>query len=185
MSERPSSNPWKLATYVLAGCIVAVLGAGVVIAQRSSRDAGATLASAASGNEAAVPAPATPQSAPPPSQPEAEPKPAPTPRPAPVARASTRPTASDIESCNRYASARRNKTLETAKNALVGGALGAALGAAGGAIADGGDGAGKGAAIGGLVGVAGGTVYGIDKNNKADASARAAYEACMERRGYL
>ena len=47
---------------------------------------------------------------------------------------------------------RRDKTVDTVKDAGIGALAGAALGAAGGAIAGGGHGPGKGAAIGGLVG---------------------------------
>jgi len=103
----------------------------------------------------------------------------------PAAPVAVRPSAADIDECNRYAStATHDKAREALTDALVGGALGAGLGAAGGAIADGGGGAGKGAGIGGLVGAAAGTLYGVNQVNQNDARAAAAYRACMRRRGY-
>jgi hypothetical protein len=92
-----------------------------------------------------------------------------------------------IDQCNRYAAAppsQRDKIIEVAKDAAIGGAATAAVGAAAGAIAAGGKGAGKGAAIGGIVGVAAGSLYGINENRKADAEYQAAYGKCMHARGY-
>jgi outer membrane lipoprotein SlyB len=97
------------------------------------------------------------------------------------------PTQSAIETCNRSAATQagqRDKTIDTVKNAGIGAIAGAAVGAAGGAIADGGSGAGKGAAIGGLVGAGGGTLYGLNENQKHDQRYRDAYAACMRSRGY-
>jgi len=97
------------------------------------------------------------------------------------------PTHSAVEACNQYAASQagqRNKTVDTVKDAGIGAVAGAALGAAGGAIADGGRGAGKGAAIGGLVGAGGGTLYGLNENQKHDERYRNAYGACMRSRGY-
>ncbi len=95
------------------------------------------------------------------------------------------PTAVDIDVCNRYAqSVAGDKTAETVKDALIGGALGAGAGAAGGAIAGKGSDVGKGAAIGGIVGVAAGTLYGINQANTNDARSVEAYRACMRGRGY-
>ena len=105
---------------------------------------------------------------------------------APVEHSSPRPTAADIDACNRYASsAGGDRTKQTLTNALLGGAVGAGLGAAGGAIAGGGSGAGKGAGIGGLVGAAAGTLYGLNQANQDDARAAQAYRVCMKRRGYV
>jgi hypothetical protein len=41
-----------------------------------------------------------------------------------------------------------------------------------------------GAAIGGLVGAGGGTLYGLNENQKHDERYRNAYGACMRGRGY-
>jgi hypothetical protein len=101
--------------------------------------------------------------------------------PAPVVR----PSAADIDDCNRVASASHgSRTRDTLTSAVIGGAAGAALGAAGGAIADGGSGAGKGAGIGGLVGATAGTLYGLNKSNSNDADSARAYRACMDRKGF-
>ncbi|MDE2058283.1 MAG: hypothetical protein KGL31_14255 [candidate division NC10 bacterium] len=96
-----------------------------------------------------------------------------------------RPSASDVAACNQYArSMAGDKTTETLKDALVGGAIGAGVGAAGGAIAGGGGGAGKGAGIGGLVGATAGTFYGLNEGRQSDARYVAAYRGCMRSRGY-
>lgn len=97
------------------------------------------------------------------------------------------PSQAAIEECNRYAGtppSQRDKLVEIAKDAAIGGAATAAVGAAAGAIAGGGKGAGKGAAIGGIVGVAAGTLYGINENRKADEEYQRAYASCMRARGY-
>ena len=97
------------------------------------------------------------------------------------------PTQSEVAACNQYATGQtgqRDKTGDTIKDAGIGAIAGAALGAAGGAIANGGRGAGKGAAIGGLVGAGGGTLYGLNENQKHDERYRGAYAACMRSRGY-
>jgi len=178
----PARNPWKLATLALAGGVAALcIAFAVTAAYNRGRTAGeqATAAASAAAAEAAKPSPAASET----QRQAAAPAPAPprTAAPARTARAA-QPTAADVEACNSYAS--RSRTTEGAKGALLGGALGAALGAAGGAIADGGHGAGKGAAIGALVGVTGGTLYGINRANQANAQAQAAYRDCMERRGF-
>jgi hypothetical protein len=101
---------------------------------------------------------------------------------APAVPTQSVPTQSAIEACNQYAASQagqRNKTMDTVKDAGIGAVAGAALGAAGGAIADGGKGAGKGAAIGGLVGAGGGTLYGLNENQKHDERYRNAYGARM------
>jgi len=202
MSERPSRfgqwNPWKLATLGMAVVLATALITGVVVANISGRkepqaeepqaQAPQTTVPPTPADELTAPAPAPPAqqgAAPPPPQAQLG-APAPPPPPAaPERHAAVRPSAADIEACNRYASSvSREKTTQTLTDALVGGALGAGLGAASGAIAGGGSGAGKGAGIGGLVGAAAGTVYGINKANQSDSHAAAAYRACMRRRGY-
>lgn len=155
----PNSNPWKWTTLgilVLATALVA----GVVTANYiSNRQPGPDVAAD------------LPKAAPPRQE-------------APERHASTRPSAADIEDCNRYATSMRDKTTETLKDAVIGGAVGAGVGAAGGAIAGGGKGAGKGAGIGAIVGATAGTLYGLNKANQNDARAAEAYSACMRRRGY-
>ena len=97
------------------------------------------------------------------------------------------PTQSAIAACNQAAATQtghRDKTVDTVKDAGIGAIAGAALGAAGGAIAGGGKGAGTGAAIGGLVGAGGGTLYGLNENQKHDQHYRDAYASCMRARGY-
>src|SRR5207248_9062199 len=86
-----------------------------------------------------------------------------------VASMPAAPSASAIEACNRYAASEvgsKDKTMEVVKDGAIGAIVGAAVGAAGGAIAGGGKGAGKGAAIGGVVGAGGGSLYGLNENNK-------------------
>jgi len=190
--ERASdSNTWKLATFVLAGAVLALGAAGALFAYSSRQQqaapevmgATATAPPPASAMPPAPPGAAT-AAAPPAPAPQAQ-RTEPAPRSEPVQRAaSQRPAPSDVESCNRYAASHRDRTTEAVKDGVIGGALGAALGAAGGAIAGGGSGAGKGAAIGGLVGVAGGSLFGINSANQANANAQAAYRDCMARRGY-
>lgn len=201
-----SGNPWKAATFALAGVMggalatAAVLGYGglsaeapapttpVPLAQPAPALAGgATLETFA--DDAAQPSPiaasqaTTPAAtqAPPPTSARRAPR---SESAAPVQRASVQPAVADIETCNRYASSTRDKARNALEKAVVGGLVGAAVGAAGGAIADGGDGAGKGAGIGGIVGAAAGTAYGINQTNQSDARAEAAYRDCMQRRGY-
>jgi outer membrane lipoprotein SlyB len=92
-----------------------------------------------------------------------------------------------VEACNQEAAAQvgqRDKTTEVLKDGAIGAVAGAALGAAGGAIAGGGKGAGKGAAIGGIVGAGGGSLYGLNENQKHDQRYRDAYAACMRARGH-
>jgi len=50
--------------------------------------------------------------------------------------------------------------------------------------AGGGKGAGKGATIGGIVGAGGGSLYGLNENQKHDRQYRDAYAGCMRARGY-
>src|SRR5215469_9897026 len=115
----------------------------------------------------------------------------PAPPPAPAATtprpASTPPTQTAIETCNKYAAtppSQRDKTIGVVKDAAIGGVGGAAVGAAGGAIAGGGKGAGTGAAIGGLVGAVGGTLYGLNDIHKNNQEAQAAYARCMQAHGH-
>ncbi len=100
------------------------------------------------------------------------------PSPAPVL------TASQIrERCEHHAWAARQNNGRIVKNGLFGGVLGAGMGAAIGAIAGGGSGAGKGAGIGALAGVAGGSLYGYDRESRRAEQARQAYQACLARYG--
>jgi hypothetical protein len=170
------NNPWKLTSIGLGLVVVTALATGLVVASRTGSkdtdkpaavDVGPGRAAsrvATSQGPAAVPAvPA-----------QAVPTPA-------------VPTQAAIEACNQYAAGQagqRDKTGDTIKDAGIGAIAGAALGAAGGAIAGGGRGAGKGAAIGGLVGAGGGTLYGLNENQKHDERYRGAYGACMHARGY-
>lgn len=106
--------------------------------------------------------------------------------PRPVPYEAARPSASDIDACNRYATAvAGDKTTEVVKDALIGGVVGAGVGAAGGAIAGGGSGAGKGAGIGGLVGATAGTLYGLNDVKQNDGRYAVAYRTCMKRRGFI
>jgi len=187
-------NPWKAATFALAGVMVGALAtAGVfalheagppapqAVAEQASPDE--QMEAAPQAEEAAAPAPDAAASEPPAGEQPAQ-HAARSGSSTPVQRVAARPAAADIATCNRYATSRTEKAKRTLGSAVVGGAIGAALGAAGGAIADGGSGAGKGAGIGGLVGVAAGTAYGINRANQADARAEAAYRECMQHRGY-
>lgn len=177
------NNPWKLTTIALALVGATALATGLVVANWTGKasDKQATVADnqpavgtapgsaaprvASSQAPAAAPAPAAPAAA-----------------PAPAV-----PTQSAIAACNQAAatqSGQRNKTVDTVKDAGIGAIAGAAVGAAGGAIAGGGKGAGTGAAIGGLVGAGGGTLYGLNENQKHDQRYRDAYASCMRSRGY-
>jgi len=106
-------------------------------------------------------------------------------QPAYRAQQPTHPSQSIVQACNKYASEQVNsKTQEVVTDALLGAAIGAVVGAAGGAIAGGGKGAGKGAGIGAIVGGAGGTLYGLNKNQTSDARYQEAYSSYMRTRGY-
>jgi hypothetical protein len=149
-------NPWKVTTLGMLGVVGLGLVAGTVIAHYDNAPAPAAKSVARSVEVQSV------------------------------RHVASGPTAGDIDSCNRYASAfTGNRTKETLTNALIGGAVGAGLGAAGGAIADGGSGAGKGAGIGGLLGVAAGTVYGLNQANQQSSQSAMAYRTCMKRRGFV
>jgi len=186
-------NPWKLATIGMAVVFATALITGVVVAHYAGKgtpedvtnpvpvpDAsgmnqvqGTGTVNPPAGADASVPPPPPPRhEVPPPPQHDQ------------VARAAPpRPSGTDVEECNRYATAAgRDKTSSAVSNGLLGAAIGAGLGAAGGAIAGGGSGAGKGAGIGGLVGAAAGTLYGLNDANKSP-DRIAAYRACMRRRG--
>ncbi len=155
------SNPWKLATLGILVVLATALVTGVVVANYSGDrpappDTKQARANTSERNSA---------------------------KPVVVAEAK-RPSAADIEACNRDADDARDSTGDTIKDALIGAGAGAGVGAAGGAIAGGGKGAGKGAGIGGLVGAAAGTLYGLNRSNSNDERAAQAYRNCMERRGY-
>lgn len=165
-------NPWKVIAIGMLVVFAVALITGVVVARYTGTQE-------PNPPVAQEPAPKAPVAQ------EPAPK-APRLAAAPVEHSSPRPTAADIDACNRYASsAGGDRTKQTLTNALLGGAVGAGLGAAGGAIAGGGSGAGKGAGIGGLVGAAAGTLYGLNQANQDDARAAQAYRVCMKRRGYV
>ena len=164
------NNPWKLIAIGMALVIVTAVVTGIVVANWTGSKPAQQMADTTSpGKPPATPAtPAKPATS--------------TPRPA-----STVPTQTAIETCNKYAAtppSQRDKTIEVAKDVAIGGAGGAAVGAAGGAIAGGGKGAGKGAAIGGIVGAVGGTLYGLNEIHKNDQEAQAAYARCMQAHGH-
>ncbi len=183
-----ASNPWK---FVSIGILLVLATAGVTAlvitkwspssppesARSTTPASSAKRAGAGGASQHAAPAPPMPVSTfNQPASGGAAPQPV-----------SATPPQAVVDQCNRYAAAPpsdRDKILEVAKDAVIGGAATAALGAAAGAIAGGGKGAGKGAAIGGIVGVAAGSLYGINENRKADAEYQAAYATCMRHRGY-
>lgn len=178
MSDNGWKNPWKVTAIGMALVVVTALVTGLVVAQWSGSDQRAS--------EHAQPATMAARAP----RVESVPAPAPTRRtaaataPQPV---STAPTQAAVEACNQEAAAQvgqRDKTTEVLKDGAIGAVAGAALGAAGGAIAGGGKGAGKGAAIGGLVGAGGGSLYGLNENQKHDQRYRDAYAACMRARGH-
>ena len=186
MSE-PGWNPLKMATIGSLVVFATALTTGVVVA----RYMGATTTQTpeaqqlASANAPSAPAenalpPAVPPAVPPAAAPQAPAAQAPVPH----RHVGARPSTADIEDCNRYAASAHDRTTDTVKDALIGGAAGAGLGAAGGAIAGGGSGAGKGAGIGALVGATAGTLFGLNDTNQRDNRTAAAYRACMRRRGY-
>jgi hypothetical protein len=160
------NNPWKLIAIGMALVIVTAVVTGIVVANRTEIKPDQQMASTT--------APAKP-----PGTPAA---PATSPRPA-----STVPSQTAIETCNKYAAtppSQRDKTIGVVKDAAIGGVGGAAVGAAGGAIAGGGKGAGTGAAIGGLVGAVGGTLYGLNEVHKNNEEYRTAYARCMQSHGH-
>jgi uncharacterized protein YcfJ len=159
------NNPWKLTSIGLGLVAATALATGLVVANWTGKESDKTAAVAA-GSGQTTPRVASSQG---------------------PAAAPAVPTQSAVETCNQYAASQagqRDKTVDTVKDAGIGAIAGAALGAAGGAIASGGRGAGKGAAIGGLVGAGGGTLYGLNENQKHDERYRGAYAACMRSRGY-
>jgi len=163
MADGGWNNPWKLTAIGMALVIVTALATGLVVANWSGKDSDRKVADASSSRPASR-----------------------------VARSQTPaapavPTQTAINACNQQAATQaghRDKTVDTIKDGAIGAVAGAALGAAGGAIAGGGSGAGKGAAIGGLVGAGGGTLYGLNENQKHDEHYRNAYASCMRSRGY-
>jgi hypothetical protein len=185
-------NPWKLATIGILVVFATALATGVVVANyMSATDVQTPDTQRLASTNAPVTADTLPSAVPPAAAPQAPALRAPAVQatagqaPAlPHRRVGARPSAADIEDCNRYAAATHDRVGDTLKDALFGGAAGAGLGAAGGAIAGGGGGAGKGAGIGALVGVTAGTLVGLNDANKRNNRAAAAYRACMRRRGY-
>ena len=175
------NNPWKLTAIGMALVVVTALVTGLVVAQWSGAPADRKSAEPAQPATATVPTTRRAEST----------VPAPTARRAAPAAArqpvSTVPTQVAVEACHQEAAAQvgqRNKTTEVVKDGAIGAAAGAAIGAAGGAIAGGGRGAGTGAAIGGLLGAGGGSLYGLNDNQKHDQQYREAYAACMRSRGH-
>jgi len=159
------NNPWKLTSLGLGLVAATALATGLVVANWTGKESEKSAAVEA-GSGRTAPRVASSQ----------------VPTAAPAV-----PVQSAVEACNQYAASQagqRDKTVDTVKDAGIGAIAGAALGAAGGAIANGGRGAGKGAAIGGLVGAGGGTLYGLNENQKHDERYRGAYAACMRSRGY-
>jgi len=178
MPDSGWSNPWKLTAIGMALMVVTALVTGLVVAQWSGLPADRRIADP--GPPPASPAPRPEPAAPAPTAPRAEVAPAPRP-------VSTAPTQAAVTACHREAAAQvgqRNKTTEVVKDGAIGAVAGAAIGAAGGAIAGGGKGAGTGAAIGGLLGAGGGSLYGLNDNQKHDQQYRDAYAACMRARGH-
>ena len=164
------NNPWKLTSLGLGLVAATALATGLVVANWTGKESDKTVAVEV-GSGRTAPRVAGPQAR----------------AAAPAVPTQSAPTQSAIEACNQYAASQagqRDKTMDTVKDAGIGAIAGAALGAAGGAIAGGGKGAGKGAAIGGLVGAGGGTLYGLNENQKHDERYRNAYGACMRGRGY-
>ena len=162
------NNPWKLTSIGLGLVAATALATGLVVANWTGKESDKT-AGVDVGPGRTAPRVAALQAP-----------------PAPPAMPAV-PTQSEVAACNQYATGQtgqRDKTGDTIKDAGIGAIAGAALGAAGGAIANGGRGAGKGAAIGGLVGAGGGTLYGLNENQKHDERYRGAYAACMRSRGY-
>jgi hypothetical protein len=159
------NNPWKVTSIGLGLVAATALATGLVVANWTGKESDKT-AAVEVGSGQTAPSVASSQ----------------VPAAAPAV-----PTQSAVGACNQYAASQagqRDKTVDTVKDAGIGAIAGAALGAAGGAIASGGRGAGKGAAIGGLVGAGGGTLYGLNENQKHDERYRGAYAACMRSRGY-
>ena len=163
MADGSWNNPWKLTAIGMALVIVTALATWLVVANWSGKDSDRKVTDTSSSRPLS---PVASSEAP---------------------RAPAVPTQTAINACNQYAATQagqRNKTVDTIKDGAIGAVAGAALGAAGGAIAGGGSGAGKGAAIGGLVGAGGGTLYGLNENQKHDEHYRNAYASCMRSRGY-
>ena len=160
--RRIGRNPWKIATVTIVAALSGALISGLVVAKvqsaSSERDAAVEEAVEIEAEVVAEvePAPATTQ---------------PAPRQVP------------LEDCERYRWATKRDKGHIVRDGVMGAAVGAGLGAATGAIVDGGKGAGKGAGIGALVGVAGGSLYGLNQENRKTDQARRAYYACMDRRG--
>jgi hypothetical protein len=194
----PTWEPWKwaaiamglvISTALLTSVVMARYGTPSILQPSGAPSAAAPDVAQPQTTSGQVQPPAVPpQSAPPQAAPPVAAAPAPpklAAEPAPASRRRAGPSRADIDACNRYAGTASDRTTETVRDALVGGAAGAGLGAAGGAIADGGSGAGKGAGIGGLVGAAAGTLFGLNDANQREERTAAAYRECMRRRGYV
>src|SRR5262245_51879810 len=185
MTDNSWSNPWKLIAIGMGLVIVTAAVTGLVVANRLGTES--DRASTESKTARARIASETP-AARPPTPPRASTEGVAPSRPAaPRAPASTVPTQATVDACHQSAASQvgsHDKTIEVLKDAAIGAAAGAAVGAAGGAIAGGGKGAGTGAAVGGVVGAGGGSLYGLNENQKKDQRYRDAYASCMHARGY-
>ena len=188
---------WKLTAVAMLLVAATAVVTGLVVAHWSGDETARGLKQGAVASPPAPPGvPSRPPTSPAPqsraasvprqvaanSRPAVSPPPAAHPQPAAPA-----PTQEAIDACNRYAAEKagqQDKTMQVAKDALIGAVAGAAVGAAGGAVAGGGKGAGKGAAIGGVLGAGGGTLYGLNEARKQDERYRDAYALCMRARGY-
>jgi hypothetical protein len=174
-------NPWKVTAIGMALVIVTALVTGLVVANWSGNQADRQ-----AGAASTTPPPPPPAASAPSRVASSSPTPRVAASPAPQ-RASTVPTQASIEACHQSAASQvgtRDKTVEVVKDGAIGAVAGAAIGAAGGAIAGGGKGAGQGAAIGGILGAGGGSLYGLNENQKHDQRYRDAYASCMRSRGY-
>ena len=180
MPDSGWNNPWKVTAIGMALVVVTALVTGLVVAQWSGAPTDRTAVERA--QPGMTTATASRAEAVPPTPPARRAASASAPHPV-----STVPTQAAVETCHREAAVQvgpRNKTTEVVKDGAIGAVAGAAIGAAGGAIAGGGRGAGTGAAIGGLVGAGGGSLYGLNDNQKHDQQYREAYAACMRARGH-
>ena len=170
---------WKLTAIATVLVATTAVVTGLVVAHWSGRETERAAAVAPSpppprapSRPPTSPAPqrraATAQEALANSQPPVSPEPARNREPALNARPASRvPTQETIDACNGYAAeqaGQRDKTIQVAKDALIG------------AVA--------GAAVGGVLGATGGTLYGLNEAKKQDERYRDAYALCMRARGY-
>jgi hypothetical protein len=167
--ERIKRNPWKIATVTIVAALSGALISGLVVAkvQSARSERNVAVEEAVEVEEEVV----------------AEVEPTPEPAPTQTATTQSAPGQVPLEDCERYRWATKRDKGHIVRDGILGAAVGAGLGAATGAIVDGGNGAGKGAGVGAVVGVAGGSLYGLNQENRKTEQARQAYYACMARRG--